>query len=284
MSEPAFWNLGLVGSPISHSRSPIIHGAALKASGLSGEYLLYERDTDGLDELLDTLRGGVIHGLNVTIPHKETLLRHCDELDPLAELVGAVNTLVVRDGRIVGFNTDVQGLETALLSQWPSSPWRSKRCTVYGAGGAARAACVALRNIGAGEIVITNRTRKRAQELARLMSQRLDIRCTASNTHDAFRDSSLVIQATSLGVNNREQENVAQRAKELMVLTDPACLLMDLVYSPALPPFAVGARAAERQAVGGLGMLVYQAQRAFQLWTGKVVTTSLLEEVVLATT
>ena len=134
------WKLGLLGYPIAHSRSPSIHRAALNASGLEGDYLLFEHGADDLQEIMGSLREGRIHGLNVTIPHKERLRDSCDDLDPVAELVGAVNTLVPKDGRLVGYNTDVMGLEHALLAKWPEKPWSAKRCTIFGAGGAARAA------------------------------------------------------------------------------------------------------------------------------------------------
>ncbi len=280
MNDPLFWKLGLVGSPISHSLSPDIHRAAFAACGLTGDYYLYERNIGELESLLEELRTGAVHGLNVTIPHKETLLEYCDELDSVAELVGAVNTLVCKQDQIIGYNTDVEGLETALLSQWPTAPWRGRTCTIHGAGGAARAACVALKNIGVGEIRIVNRTFERAVQLAGTMSARLGIPCIAAEACDAFKDTALVIQAASLGVNDLEREEIVRRSKELMELSASDCVLMDLVYKPMLPAFAVGARLVGREAVGGLGMLVHQARRSFELWTGRQVGTDLLGEVV----
>ena len=276
MTKERVWKLGLVGSPIAHSRSPSIHEAALLASGLRGDYALFEREKDSLSELVESLRVGSLHGLNVTIPHKERVIEACDKLDSLAELVGAVNTLVIKNGAIWGYNTDVTGLELALMSQWPEMPWRGRRCTVVGAGGAARAACVALKNLGAAELFITNRTHQRAELLAQEMSQSLRLPCEALREAEAFEQSRLVIQATSLGVHDTNHQEVSDWAASLMARTAPGCVVMDLVYAPVLPPFARGAIASGRDAIGGLGMLVYQAQQAFRLWTGYEVAPSLL--------
>lgn len=141
---------------------------------------------------------------------------------------------------------------------------------------AARAACVALRNLGAAELFITNRTHQRAELLAQEMSQSLQLRCEALPDTEAFEQSRLVIQATSLGVNDTSHQDVSQWAAGLMARTAPGCVVMDLVYAPVVPPFARGALAAGRDAVGGLAMLVYQAQQAFRLWTGYEVAPSIL--------
>jgi shikimate dehydrogenase len=279
MTSPSFWKLGLLGNPIAHSLSPTIHRGALDCAGLPGEYLLYEVEDALLPGFVRKLRVGELQGLNVTTPYKERILRLCDGLDPVAELVGAVNTLVPRDGRVVGYNTDVLGLETVLRERWPNMPWRGHPCVIQGAGGAAKAACVVAKNTGASVIRITNRTMERAQHLAKEMSARLGIECVAVAGTHAFADAGLVLQCASLGVNNVDRDRIIQDARCLMEMTDPNSVIVDLVYSPAVPPFILGARQAKRDGVGGRGMLLKQALCAFELWTGEsVVMDSLIRE------
>ena len=276
MTEHPFWKLGLVGNPIAHSLSPRIHRAALENAGLRGVYALHEVQASGLDDILDSLRNRDIHGLNVTVPFKQLVLRKCDRLGPVAEVSGAVNTLALKGDELIGYNTDVIGLEQALVDQWPTRPWRGRSCTIYGAGGAARAAGIALFNLGAGELRITNRTRHRALELASTLADRVGIPCRSVEEMEAFDGSSLVIQATTQGVEDDQADRIVKHAAKLMERTAPDCVAMDLVYAPSLPPFARGARMAGRQSIGGLPMLVNQARQSFTIWTGKDVPASCL--------
>jgi len=270
MMASRFWKLGLLGERLGHSLSPSIHRAALKACGLSGDYTLVETDAHGLAGWVQELRDAEIDGLNVTIPYKESVLPLCDSLDPLAATVGAVNTLVRDGGLVRGYNTDVSGLEQALRGRWPDEPWQGQHVTVQGAGGAARAAIVALHRLGAGSIRIANRTHERARLLAHELSDRLSMPISApADPIDAYRSSALVIQASAMGLNHDDSDHVREVAKVALAATAPDCVVMDLVYRPAKTCFVVAATECGRQAHGGLLMLIHQARDAFALWTGR---------------
>lgn len=263
------WKLGLLGEKLGHSLSPKIHLAAMSACGLSGDYELIETDAHGLVRWVRMLRDAEFDGLNVTIPHKESVLPLCDSLDSMAATVGAVNTLV-RDGESIrGYNTDVSGLEQALCGCWPRAPWQGRSVTIQGAGGAARAAIVALHRLGVGSIRLANRSADRASRLAQELSGTLSTPISAlANDAAAYKSSALVVQASAMGLNDHDSDGVLEYAKVVLAATAPDCVVMDLVYRPAQTPFMVAANELGREAHGGLHMLVHQAREAFALWTG----------------
>jgi len=269
--SPSDFRLGLIGYPLSHSFSPKIHAAALKACELKGEYALYPvppDDVAGLRNLLGRVRSGEIHGLNVTIPHKQNVIPLLDELTPTARAIGAVNTIYFRDDRLVGDNTDAPGFLADLKKFLTSTSHRSEEslALVLGAGGSARAVVYALINEG-WNVTIAARREEQAQELAGSFPN-YEIGITNHESfilHSAQRSFILVVNATSVGMTP-----TIERSPWPENLSFPRHgAVYDLVYNPPETKLVHEARAAGLPATSGLGMLVEQAALAFEIWTGR---------------
>jgi 3-dehydroquinate dehydratase / shikimate dehydrogenase len=246
---------GLTGDPLGHSLSPALHDRAFRETKIPGRYLSFPASEEELDDLLDLVRELKMRGLNVTIPHKEKVMKHLDEIDPLAKRVGAVNVIVNEKGKLIGHNTDVTGLEKALLAAGADP--RGKSALVIGAGGAARACCAVLERRGS-KIWITNRTPTRAQEVARDFSARV-----ASHTDAPKMDFEMVINCTPLGMEGFPNE----------MPIDPRVFragqwAVDLIYNPEKTIFLAEAEARGAKTLSGMEMLIYQAMDAFETWTG----------------
>ncbi len=246
---------GLTGLPLGHSASPAMHDRAFRAMNVPGKYLLFPAQKDELGTLMDLVRDLGVRGLNVTIPHKSAVMPFLDSADPLAERVGAVNVIVNRDGRLEGRNTDVTGLERALLTAGADP--RGKDVLVIGAGGAARACCTVLERRGA-RIWITDRTVSKAQELARRFSGRV-----AGPTDRSSVGFEMVVNCTPLGMTGFPDE----------LPIDPSIFrhgqwAVDLVYNPELTRFLAEAGDRGARTLSGMEMLIYQAMDAFEAWTG----------------
>lgn len=246
---------GLTGDPLGHSLSPALHDLAFKEMKVPGRYLLFPAKEDELEELMELVRELKLRGLNVTIPHKEAVMKHLDEIDPLAKRVGAVNVIVNEKGRLIGRNTDVTGLEQALLAAGADP--KGKNVLVIGAGGAARACCAVLERRGAN-IWITNRTPTRAQEVAKAFSARV-----APHNDAPKMDFEMVINCTPLGMTGFPEE----------LPIDPQVFrtgqwAVDLIYNPERTPFLAEAEARGAKTLSGMEMLIYQAMDAFETWTG----------------
>ncbi|MEW5938537.1 MAG: shikimate dehydrogenase [Chloroflexota bacterium] len=270
------YTLGLVGHPLGHSLSPKIHAAALKACELEGEYSLYPVAPDnlvGLKNLLASVRSGDIHGLNVTIPHKQNVIPLLDELTPTAQAVGAVNSIYLRDGKLLGDNTDAAGFladlrkflttETLRLGSGQARGHGESQALVLGAGGSARAVVYALVNDG-WQVTIAARRKEQAQQLAASFpNYQLQITNHPFILHpSAFI---LIANATPLGMSPN-----AERSPWPENLSFPRHgAVYDLVYNPRETRLVREARAAGLPAATGLGMLVEQAALAFEVWTGR---------------
>ncbi|HLF89806.1 MAG TPA: shikimate dehydrogenase [Anaerolineales bacterium] len=269
------YSLGLIGYPLSHSLSPKLHNAALKSLGLDGEYCLYAippSEENELKELLETVRSGEIHGLNVTIPHKQTVIPYVDELTPTAQAVGAVNTIYFRDGKLIGDNTDAPGFLADLkqfLVNIPYSEFR-KNALVLGAGGSARAVVYALLQDG-WQITLAARRPEQAKSLADNLSQNSIsniqypisiIQFPISNLESPF---SLIVNTTPLGMT----PNVNNSPWPTDFPFPENAAVYDLVYNPRETLLVSNARAAGLPATTGVGMLIEQAALAFEIWTGR---------------
>lgn len=247
---------GVIGSPIRHSLSPVLHNAAFRDLGMDWVFLAFEvAEGDGAQAVRGARALG-IEGLSVTMPHKAEVLPALDKLSPTAEKLGAVNTVTRQGSALLGESTDGPGFLDALRQDEGFDP-AGRRCVVLGAGGAARAVILALAEAGATQVTVVNRTAVRAEAAAALAGTVGRVG-TAENAFDA----ELVVNATSVGMDNGQ------------VPIDPAGLgpgqlVVDLVYHPAVTPLVAGARAAGATAVNGLGMLIHQAAHAFRHWTGQ---------------
>jgi shikimate dehydrogenase len=257
------FKLGLIGHPLSHSLSPKIHTAALKASGLQGDYSLFPippDDKQGLKVLLNRVRSGEIHGLNVTIPHKQHVIEFMDELTPTSQAIGAVNTIYLRDSKLVGDNTDAPGFLSDLKRFANSAFSIPRSALVLGAGGSARAVVYALVNEG-WKVTLTARRIEQAQQLA---SQFRNVTAIELN-FQTFQLSTfnLFVNTTPVGMTpNIEQSPLLEN------LSLPQHVFVyDLVYNPRETKLVRDARSQGLQAAIGLGMFIEQAALAFELWT-----------------
>jgi len=252
----------VIGHPIKHSRSPLIHGSWLAAHGIDGSYEAIDVTPEGLPAFVERLRQGEFVGGNVTIPHKEAVFVLCDSVDPLAKTIGAANTLVRQpDGRIHGFNTDYMGFLGNLDQNAPGWANGLKRAIVLGAGGAARAILVALREQGVPEIVLLNRTVEKAEALAKEIPGPF-IPGALGDYAGYAPGAGLVVNTTSIGMHDTRFEDL-----ELRLLPGTA-LVTDIVYVPLVTPLLADARAIGLRTVDGLGMLLHQAVPGFTAWFG----------------
>ncbi len=260
--------VGLIGYPVKHSLSPAMHNSAFAALGLNWCYVPLPVLPEQLGEAVAGLRALSFVGANVTVPHKETVMSYLDHVTLEAQAIGAVNTIVVREGRSVGYNTDWRGFLTA-LSEGGFDP-QGKRAVVLGAGGAARAVVYALAQAGA-QVTVLNRTPARAQALIQdftplfpplsLLSFPLTLRTLEERTVEAH----LLVNTTPVGLWPE-----VDRSPWPEGLPFPGHLaVFDLVYNPCQTKLLRQARAAGSKVIGGLGMLVHQGAAAFELWTGE---------------
>lgn len=263
------FELGLLGHPVSHSLSPVMHAAALEACGLAGRYVALDvPDVSDLLVQLQRLRSGELHGLNVTIPWKIEAAKGCDALVDAAQVIGAANTLkLADDGRLLGFNTDVHGLECAIREAFPDLVAHGRVAAVLGAGGAGRSAILAANNLGFDVIRVHNRT----HEAALAVTQALGRGSAVATVADALDGACLVIQASAAGfrLDPEASQRLADDLAPAMALTAPDASLYDAIYAPRLTAWMIAAQRNGRRASDGLGMLVHQAALAFEIWTGK---------------
>lgn len=268
--------MGIIGDPVAHSLSPRMHTAAFDALGLNWRYLAFRV---GASELAAAVRGMAalgFAGFNVTVPHKEAVVPLLDGVDAAARQIGAVNTVRVEDGRLIGFNTDAAGLRDALMVDG-GARLAGSRCLVLGAGGAGRAAAFALAQAGAAHLVILNRTASRAEELAAQVSaaeRACDITAgpldPAAGARAAQR-ADVLVHATSATMS-AAMGGSGGRAGWLEALRSAlrgGMTVLDMVYTPRWTELLEAARSAGAAAVSGLSMLVYQGARSFEIWTGR---------------
>lgn len=255
----------VVGHPIAHSRSPLIHGHWLDTFGLDGRYDCIDVASERFPDFLSTLRDQGLTGGNVTIPHKEAAFRLASVLTPRARRIGAVNTLFFdRDGALSGDNTDGPGF-VAHLDQTLGPDWTTRgdgSAVVLGAGGAARAIVVGLLDRGVVRIHVANRTPERARSLVGLDPQRVSV-VDWNEMDSAFEKAGLLVNTTSLGMAGQPPLVV-----DLAALPSDAAVA-DIVYVPLETPLLAAARARGLDAVDGLGMLLHQAVPGFERWFGR---------------
>lgn len=251
---------GVIGHPIAHSRSPALHGFWLKRYGIKGHYIpmdIAPRDLAAAVEMLPIL--GFV-GINVTIPHKEAILKLADVVTDRAALIGAANTLIFRkDGKIHADNTDGAGFMANLRQHAPRWQPHHGPVALFGAGGAARAVIAALIEVGVPEIRIANRTRLRAETLRHDLGAKLVVYDWV-HARDMLEGAALVINSTSLGMTGKPDLRLPLERLE------KGCVATDLVYTPLMTPFLIEAQARGGHIVDGLGMLLHQAAPGFERW------------------
>ena len=256
--------VGIIGDPVAHSLSPAMHNAAFQALNLDFVYVPFHVPPAQLRAAVAGVRALGIAGINVTVPHKERVMRFLDSVSETGQRAGAVNTIVQRDGRLHGENTDVTGFLRALDEA--KFRMRGARVLLIGAGGSARAVLTALEEGHAAAVTIANRTVRRAQQLVRRCGPaEMQLAVTGlTSLEDAALLASvdLVVNATSVGLRGERFFPLAYAA------TPRHCLFFDLLYGRATD-FLKAAGRAHRRTVDGTGMLLHQGAAAFTLWTGR---------------
>lgn len=256
--------IGVIGDPVGHSRSPLMHNAALEHLELDAVYVAFHVTPARLKDAVRAIRALDLTGLNVTVPHKERILPLLDQVTSRARLIGAVNTIYRRGDELHGDNTDATGFLRALRDAGFKP--RRRRAIVIGAGGAARAAVAALHEAGAAGITVVNRGAARRRSLAAQFARAFVEVETADldllRDEEALARAHLVVNTTSLGWQDEKFPPLAYKA------TAPDCLFYDLIYGKETDFLAKG-RAAGRPTLDGLSMLLHQGAAAFTLWTGQ---------------
>ncbi len=258
---------GVIGSPVAHSFSPLMHNAAFEYLGLDHCYVAMELKPDLLSEGIGGLRALGFRGFNVTIPHKESIIGYLDEIDREAQIIGAVNTVVNRNGKLLGYNTDGRGFLRSLEEQWNFDP-RGQRVVVLGAGGAARAIVCGLACGGAGRITIGNRNVQRGMGLKAAIEKHypceIEVVDLAPGALDrALADCALVVQTSPVGMYGEPETTIIDPGR----LTG-GTYVYDIIFNPRETAFLRGAKSRGCSTANGLGMLLYQGAVAFELWTG----------------
>ena len=253
---------GVIGSPVAHSRSPNVHRHWLTTYGIRGHYIPMDVSRNDLEKVIRMLPSMGFVGVNITIPHKEAVMAIADKITDRATLIGAVNTLIFRrDGTILGDNTDGYGFFENLRSGAPDWDPKAGPAVVLGAGGASRAVIASLTGAGVPEVLLSNRTRVRADKLKEEFGHRVRV-VDWVQAGNILEEAALVVNTTSLGMVGNP---------ELRVPLDglrPGTTVTDLVYTPLKTHFLQVAEAAGCITVDGLGMLLHQAVPGFERWFG----------------
>ena len=266
----------VVANPIKHSISPFIHNSAFEATNTNGVYLAWEVDAAELAETVANIRRYQMYGINLSMPYKEQVIPYLDQLSEEACLIGAVNTVVNREGTLIGYNTDGKGFFKSL----PSFKISRKRLVLLGAGGAAKAILAQAILDGVSQISVfvrsssMEKTRPYLEKIQNATGFRVDLFALedVQDLQDSITQADLLVNATSVGMDGSSQPIPTS------IVLPEKLLVADVIYQPFETPFLKWARNQGNQSINGLGMLLYQAAEAFELWTGKEMPTDQIWE------
>lgn len=262
MSHPKIPLAAIIGHPVAHSKSPKLHGYWLKEHGLEGHYVPIDVAPENLEAVLRMMPKMGYVGANVTIPHKERALEIADQVTDRATLIGAANTLIfLEDGKILADNTDGYGFIQNLRNGAPDWDPTAGAAVVLGAGGAARAVLASLLDVGVPEILLSNRTRARAEQLRDDFGARIKV-IEWVQAGNVMEDGATVVNTTSLGMTGKPELRVPLDG------LNADAVVTDLVYTPLMTNFLETAQAKGCTTVDGLGMLLHQAVPGFERWFG----------------
>ena len=268
--------VAVVANPIKHSISPFIHNSAFEATNTNGVYLAWEVDATELAETVANIRRYQMYGINLSMPYKEQVIPYLDQLSEEACLIGAVNTVVNREGTLIGYNTDGKGFFKSLLSFKISR----KRVVLLGAGGAAKAILAQAILDGVSQISVfvrsssMEKTRPYLEKIQNATGFRVDLFALEDiqELQDSITQADLLVNATSVGMDGSSQPIPTS------IVLPEKLMVADVIYQPFETPFLKWAKEQGNQSINGLGMLLYQAAEAFELWTGKEMPTDQIWE------
>ncbi|MET3699318.1 shikimate dehydrogenase [Bacillus oleivorans] len=270
---------GVIGDPIRHSLSPLIHNHSFAKEKMEAVYHAFLVNSEDLESAVRGMKAIGIEGFNVTIPHKEAIISHLDEIDPLAKEIGAVNTVILRNGSYIGYNTDGIGFVKGLKQSINEETAEQKQVLIIGAGGAAKGIYYSLLADGFTKVDLANRSVERARQLVSGSTHPLS---SFSNTYSLLEAEEnldqydILIQTTSVGMSPRIEESplTLQKLKE-------KTHVFDIIYNPFETKFLTLAKEKGCHIHNGIDMFVYQGAYAFQLWTGKWPDTDEMKELVI---
>jgi len=269
----------VIGDPIEHTLSPLIHNKAFENLGLDFVYVAFRVNREMLGKAIDGIRAFNIHGINITIPHKVRVLEYLDVVNDLVRNIGAVNTIVNEEGRLIGYNTDGDGALRALVKGGVSLS--GKKVVVLGAGGAARAIVYFVAKEKPSSIMILNRTREKADELAENVSTKTGMLARAKKLANQslkyeMQDADLVINCTSVGMAPNIGETPLPKS-----LLRKDIVVMDIIYNPLETRLLKEAKEAGAITISGVEMFVHQAASAFEIWTGNKAPVDLMKQITI---
>ncbi|MGJ9381664.1 shikimate dehydrogenase [Salipaludibacillus sp. CF4.18] len=267
---------GVIGDPISHSLSPVMQEAAFKYCHLDAAYHAFHVPKQYLEQAVQGMRGLGVKGLNVTLPHKVEIMNFLDEIDPLAEKIGAVNTIVQEDGKLVGYNTDGEGYMQS-LQPISEKTIASSRVLIIGAGGAAKGIAITMASYGVKELVITNRTLSKAESLAKDCGKYTSSAAMPIGMAQAkLTEFDIIINTTSIGMT----PDIDTMPLSLEMLGKNV-IVSDLIYTPFQTRFLLEAEKKGAKILNGLDMFVNQGALSFKYWTGQEAPREIMKDVVM---
>jgi shikimate dehydrogenase len=270
---------GVIGDPVEHSLSPVIHNAAFGSLKMDSIFVAFKVEASCVEIALRSMRGLNIQGLNVTMPHKSTVITYLDELDEKSALLESVNTILNDKGKLRGFSTDGSGAHRALEEN--GIGLAGKRMVLLGTGGAGKAIAFALSK-EVGEIVLLNRTPEKACKLAEILHSKFQKKVSVDSLSPeamakALQKADLLVNATSVGMYPREGNSLVRRE-----WLKPSMVVMDIVYNPVETKLARDARLVGAKVISGLEMLIYQGAESFEVWTGIPAPISVMRQAALS--
>lgn len=268
----------IIGSPVEHSKSPYMHNLSFEKLKLDYVYMAFDIKKDSVKEAVDAMRTLKVKGFNITMPDKEEVIKYLDEIKEDAKLIGAVNTVLNHNGKLIGYNTDGKGFIRSLEER--NAKYIGEKIVIIGAGGAAKAVAIELALKGAGEIVIANRRLEKAETISNIINKNIQNNRSRSLKFDEnilkkeLEDASVLINATSMGMGSTVSKSIIND-KDIL---HKDLFVADLIYSPIKTKFLSMAEGKGCEIMNGLDMLIYQGALAFKIWTGKDMPLEVIRE------
>lgn len=270
--------ISILGNPVKHSKSPQMHNRSFENLGLDFAYMAFEIEESKLQRAVEAMKILNAKGFNLTMPYKGQVMEFLDEIDRAADMIGSVNTVLNKDGKLIGYNTDGKGFVKSLEER--RVKFKDKKIVILGAGGAARAIAIQLALDSAGEIVIANRTIEKAESITSIINKEIpkvkarSIVLNEGRLKEELKDAKILVNTTSIGMEASLDKSLIKNLDTL----HSDLFVSDIIYDPARTKFLSQAERAGCKTMNGLGMLVYQGAIAFKIWTELDMPRSLIED------